>query len=283
MVRRRTVWLGTFGVMAIAACSSDRAYAPPGTTLTDAQVSRDVAVSAGNAAASELQDQNDYVADAGITASRDNAPPPSGPATASPAQSAPACTYAAATGRWNCAPFVNQRGLTVTRSYAYFDAANVPMEHYDRLRTAKINYQHETHGPVGDGVTFYGTTHQRGNETASGLIGAETVRTWDGVTVSADTNTHKDAAGTRQYAGVRIDSMIAVTWAQPRAPGAFPLSGRMVQAANYMVTSTGSQTETRSVSRRSVVTYNGTADATLQIGAVSCTLHLDTRKVDSCH
>lgn len=265
-----------------AACSSDRAYAPPGTVLTDAQVNRDLAQSAGTASAALLQEQDDYVVAVGICPSSSTKAPTAASPTTLSAPAKPTCTYDAATGRWSCDPFINARGLTVTRSYAFIDASGAPMQHYSDTATARINYRSESHGPVGDGVKFYGTTHRTSNQTASGLLGKETTRIWDGAGVSADTVTHRDSATTRRYAGVRLDSLEGLTYVQPRHRGDYPIAGHTVQVANFTVTSTGRSTETRSVSRRVVTTYNGTALATVQTETMTCTLHLDTHTVDGC-
>jgi hypothetical protein len=131
-------------------------------------------------------------------------------------------------------------------------------------------------------VAFTGVTHRTTNETMSGLSGKETTRVWDGFGVSADTNSHRNDGSVRNYAGVRVDSLKALTFAHPRPRGAYPLSGQMVQVANYTVTSIGKTTETRSVSRRIVTTFDGSANATIRVGNTKCTLHLDTRKVDGC-
>lgn len=255
----------------VAACSSDRAYAPPGTVLTDTRVSIDVAANAGTAMAGELQDQGDYLADAGVAL-----PSPSANGAA------PTCVADPATLRWNCTPFVNANGLTITRSFAYFDVHGAVMPHYDATTTERIDYRTEAHGPVGDGSTVYGVTHRSSDQTASGLLGAETTRVWDGAGVSADTMTFHDSTGTRHYAGVRVDTLRALTWAQPRRRGAFPLSGQTIQVANFTVTTSHPTNETRSVTRRVVTTYNGSATATIDAGHVTCLLHLDTHIVDSC-
>lgn len=257
----------------LAACSSDRSYAPPGTVLTDARVSIDVAANAGVAMAGELQDQSDYVAQAGLA---------SGAEGQSATHAGPTCTLDPASSRWSCAPFVDENGLTTTRSFTYFDAHGVPMAQYDTTTTARIDYRTTVVGPIGDNVHVYGMTHRTSDQTASGLLGAETTRVWDGVGVSADTVTFRDSSGTRRYAGVRVDTLRALTWPQPRQRGAFPLSGQTIQVANFTVTSQPSN-ETRSVMRRVVTTYNGTATASIDAGHVTCMLHLDTHSVDGCH
>ncbi len=157
------------------------------------------------------------------------------------------------------------------------------MGHFNALTTEKVNYQTEKHGPVGDGVKFSGVTHRTSNETMSRLLGTETTRTWDGAGLSADTVTYRDSTTTRHYAGIRLDTLKGVTYVHPRVAGTYPLSGQVVHVSNYSVISTGRTTETRSVSRRVVTTYNGTELARMQSGNVTCTLHLSTGKVDGCH
>ncbi|MGI8547229.1 MAG: hypothetical protein ACR2M1_07830 [Gemmatimonadaceae bacterium] len=274
--------------LAIAAtgCSSDRSLAPSGTVLIDAQVSADIAANGGNAAVADLQDRDQYLLQMGMlpnhvggapVAHGDGSPPPND------ASAAPKCDYSEASGHWSCAPFTNARGLTVTRSYAFFNAAGGHMQRFSESATAKVSYQTEKHGPVGDGGKFSGVTHRTNNETTSGLLGAETTRVWDGAGVSADTVTYRDSTTARHYAGVRLDSLKGVTFVHPRVAGTYPRSGQTVQVSNYTVTSTGKSTETRSVSRRVVTTYNGTEQASMQSGKLTCTLHLDTGKVDGCH
>ena len=283
----------TIAIAAVAlACSSDRSYAPPGTVLTDAQVSADVASSAGIAVASSIDDQAQYLDHAGISAAVNtpSAPGLSGgtPAsipgsTSAPSGTKPVCDYSAATGRWTCAPFVNAHGLTVLWSYAYSDAVGKPMEKYDALATEKIDYRSQLSGPVGNGTSFVGVTHRTSEQTSSGLAGRETTRVWNGVGVSGDTVSYHDASGgSRRYAGIEIDSVKAVTYRQPRTLGSYPLSGQLVRVARYTVTAAGKSNETRSVSRTVVTTFDGSADVSIRLGSMSCTLHLATRKVDGC-
>ncbi len=275
----------SLAAVSLAACSSDRSLAPSGTVLTDTQVNADLASTGGSASVTDLKDRDDYLVLAGMIADHPASAPAPQADGAPPTASAPkpVCTYTSSTGRWNCAPFTDSHGLTITRSYAYFDAAGAPMERFNNLTTSKVNYQTDKHGSVGDGVKFSGVTHRTSNQTTSGLLGTETTRVWDGYGLSADTVTYRDSTSVRHYAGVRLDTLKAVTYAHPRTTGSYPLSGQTIQVANYTVTSTGRSTETRSVSRRVVITYNGTDQARLQSGSVTCTLHLDTGKVDGCH
>lgn len=253
---------------AFLGCSSDRAYAPPGTTLTDQQVSRDVAVSEGEAIAADLSALERTASIAGITASLAPDRPPGSN-----------CVYALS--EWTCAP-VTERGLTVVRSYSYRDGSGQAMQMFDNLKTASANFKVSINGIVSRDTTFTGAVHRTRNTTVSGLLGDETTRRWSGVGTSADTNTHRDFLSTRRYAGKSVDSLKAVVYPQPRLPGSYPLRGSTVRVVSYDVTSTGQSTERRSVDRRVVTTYNGTAEARIESGTLVCTLHLDTHRVDGC-
>ncbi len=280
------------GIVATGAgCSSDRAYAPPGTVLTDAQVSSDVAATAGAAAVGSLDEQTDFLGNAGVAPSRGTPgqpggattpPPPSGSNSPAPATLKPTCSYTAKTGDWTCAPFTNPRGQTVVMSYAYFDTAGKPMQAYSETNTERVDYHSQMDGPVGDGVNLTGVMHRKQWQTLTGLAGKEVTRTWNGAGISTDTTDHRSATESRHYAGVEMDSLKNVVYPQPRTQGSYPLSGQIVRVANYTATATGKTTETRSVSRKVVTTFNGTANVTIKSGSVTCTLHLDTRKVDGC-
>ena len=286
-MRLRTICI--FGIIATGAgCSSDRAYVPPGTVLTDAQVSADVAGSAGMAAASSLDEQGNFVGDVGISPGMNttghlvpagNGQPPSGSNTQA---ATPSCTFSAKTAAWNCAPFLNAKGQTLVRSFAYFDGSGNSMETYSSTTTERIQYDSQLDGPVGDGSTMTGMTHRRQEQILTGLSGKEVTRTWNGAGTSADTTDYHTESVSRHYVGAEVDSMKNVVYPQPRVLGSYPLSGEMVRVANYTATAIGKATESRSVSRRVVTTFNGTANVTIKSGKVTCTLHLDTRKVDGC-
>ncbi len=266
--RRIAAALAAFLTSATLACNSDRAYAPPDTILTDQLVSRDVAISEGEAIAADLSALERSASITGITTSLAPDKPPGSN-----------CSYALS--EWTCAP-VSERGLTVVRSYSYRDSSGQAMKLFDDVKTASANFKVEINGVVSRDSTFSGVVHRAQNITVRGLLGDETTRRWSGVGTSADTNTHRDLTSTRRYAGKSIDSLKAVVFPQPRLPGSYPLRGTTVRVVSYNVTSTGRSTERRSVDRRVVTIYNGTAEARLESGGVVCTLHLDTHRVDGC-
>jgi hypothetical protein len=67
------------------------------------------------------------------------------------------------------------------------------------------------------------------------------------------------------------------------AASQIPLSGTVVVATDYTASLQGATgTASKQVTRRVVVTFDGTVTPKLQIGALLCTLHLDTHRVDGC-
>jgi hypothetical protein len=187
------------------------------------------------------------------------------------------CTFSAATQLYTC---TNSSQETIVRSYGYFDIDGKPMSNFVKGVTASIHYLVKIDGSVSKDTTFTGVRHSVRDLTVSGFLGD--TRIWNGFGSSADTNTHKEARSTRTYTGLAVDTVKAVTFAAERSINPYPLSGVAIRVVNYTVVSTGKQTETTTVSRRIVVTFNGTADVPITLGDYSCTLHLDTKKVDGC-
>jgi hypothetical protein len=187
------------------------------------------------------------------------------------------CTFSAATQLYTC---TNSSQEKIVRSYGYFDIDGKPMASFVKGVTASIHYLVKIDGAVTKDSTFTGVRHSVRDLTVSGFLGD--TRIWNGFGSSADTNTHKEARSTRTYTGLAVDTLKAVTFAAERSTNPYPLSGVAVRVVNYTVVSTGKQNETTTVSKRVVVTFNGTADVPISLGDYSCTLHLDTKKVDGC-
>jgi hypothetical protein len=201
------------------------------------------------------------------------------PGSSTPSTNGPSetCTFSASSQVYTCTTSSQE---TIVRSFAYFDSAGKPMPKFIKGVTASIHYLVKIDGSVTKDSTFTAVRHSLRDLTVSGFLGD--TRIWNGFGSSADTNSHTEALSKRTYTGLSVDTLQAVTFAAERSTHPYPLSGVAIRVVNYTVVSTGKQTETTTVNRRVVVTFNGTANVPITIGDYSCTLHLDTKKVDGC-
>lgn len=249
--------------LALAACSSDAT--DPAGALTDAEVSADVAAAAGPAIAADVASFDATEQAAGI---------------------APGSTNGCAllSGRFRCTA-VTASGVTTTRTFAFLDAAGATQSAYDASTTARVDATVDVAGSASgtarDGG-FVTKFHRTRSHSLSGLAGAETQRTWDGVGAGLDSTTITGSLNTRQYVGQAADTTTAVVVKLPRSANPYPVSGQHVRVVNATLSVEGRRVSSRQVTRRAVVTFNGTAAVPMTINGVVCTLHLDTRSVDGC-
>lgn len=283
--------------MLAAACSDSTAPSlgnPGSSAAFDAQVSSDIAPSAGDAIANDYAfysaaDLTGSGASFAINAAGARLIDPAGGVSASmqvapraaAAWISPSCTFDASSGRFSCPP-VTKNGQTWSVSYALMDANGVSQSQYDNVTTASINFVVSDTGAVSftsNGNTFADTVSRHHDRTVSGLAGApDTVHTWNGTGTTAITSVRSGQI-TKVYAMTSVDTTTAVRFKQPRDINPYPLSGTVVR--DYTVTRTrfASDTTRRVATRRVVVTFNGTASVPMTIGADSYVLNLDTHKV----
>jgi hypothetical protein len=207
--------------------------------------------------------------------------PPAGepkPAPApAPAPQPEACAFNADALLYTCTK--SEEGKTVVKSYQFLDASGKPMSSFIKGTTEAIHFVVKTDASeVRDNNRS--ATHSLRDQILSGFLGPN--RIWNGAGSSADTNSHVEGLSSRKYTGSSVDTLKAVTFVDERASHPYPLSGVSVRVVDYTVVSTGQQVETTTVHKRVVVTFNGTADVPISLGDYSCTLHLDTHKVDGC-
>lgn len=282
-------------IVGAAACSdstSPSGLSSPGTF--DAQVSPDLAPSAGDAIANDYafyssSDMTGSGAAFSINAAGARLIAPGGgvsaaveaPPRAAAAWISPSCTFDASTGRFACPP-VTKNNQTWTVSYALMDANGATQSQYNDVTTASINFIVSDTGAVAftnNGNSFADTVSRRHNRTVSGLAGTpDTVHTWNGTGTSAIRSVRSGQI-TKVYVFTSADTTSAVRFKQPRDINPYPLSGTVVR--DYTVTRTrlASDTTTRTASRRVVVTFNGTANVPMTVGADKYILNLDTHKV----
>jgi hypothetical protein len=187
------------------------------------------------------------------------------------------CTFSASTGRIACDPFT-RRGLTVTRSAAYQDINGNAQSAFDTLTTNSINVQ----------VTITGTRIRHDNDTSvvndasdrtvSGLVPGSANRTVNGTSRASEEISGTDSSG--HFTAVRLagDTTVNVVIPKPASgnPRTYPTAGTITRSMQVTLTRDG-QAPTIS-NRREVITYDGSATATVVItqdGATkNCTLPL---------
>ncbi len=264
------------------ACSSDM-IGPNG--IDGAAINADVAATSGDAVASEVASFSDNIAAAGsftmVTPSY-NLSAPGNLMSGQPSFGAvsPTCSFAA--GRYSCSAATEQ-GLNVTRSFAFYDAAGQSLQVFDSTKVESVNFQAQIDGSFERDIVWTAQVHRTRNNTVSGLISMKPQRKWNGVGSGADTVSHLGLDGIRTLAGHAVDTVTNVVMPGRDAGNNIPLSGTVVIVADYTASQLGALgTTSTQVTRRVVVTFNGTVTPTLQIGAMTCTLHLDTHTVDGC-
>ncbi len=238
--------LAILGLGGLAACTD--AVAPE---LSDPEVAQDLALSSGDAIALDL---SELVANEVF-------------------------------GGFAVAPGIAESPLevTVTRSRTCYDEQGDAQAECDWLTTASMRIQ----------VTMDGT-RQRDNFTAnihrsrdlviSGLLGEETSRTHNGVGTADDTTTLQRDGFTRTVQESSIDSVVNVVFNLPHGTNPWPVSGQIIRNVNATIIITGPREETRTISRRVVVTFppDAQGNVSIQIGSTTCTLNLVTRQVTNC-
>jgi hypothetical protein len=185
-----------------------------------------------------------------------------------------ACTYSAATGRVTC-PAETHDGITTTRSMSFLTTAGQPQATRDSLTTNTINTLitatgTSTHGDVTR------TVNHTSNRTVGGLAAGSTSRTVDGTSSGTESasGTMRDTA----FTSVRVagDTTTGITVPVTTGTPAYPTAGKVIRHMKVTITR-GTAAATTS-DRREVITYNGTATATLQITqdgtTTTCTIAL---------
>ena len=185
------------------------------------------------------------------------------------------CTYNATTQRVEC-PVVTRAGtLTVTRSYAFWDASNVVQNHYDAALTAKANIQTHISGDR-TGEFWSGSIDRTRDMTVTGLVGTETQRTWNGTGTSSVTRSRHTESGEERSYDISCTLTVAnVVVPVPNGDQRFPVSGSITHTCT--ITFDGGPRDGQTVQRTATVTFNGSATATVTVGDRTFDIDLGTR------
>lgn len=183
-----------------------------------------------------------------------------------------ACPYDAASGRFVC-PVVSMHGRTMSRSYAFADAAGNAQSAYDATTTESANFRSTMSGAVARDDWSATVSHDR-DMTVSGLSGAETSHTINGTGSSAQIRSRHTDAGDRTYSMSSVATFTNVVVPFPRTRGAWPVSGTITRT----ITATRDGDATAHT-RTTTTTFNGTRFATLTVGERTFSLDLATGRV----
>src|SRR5438105_14362892 len=186
-----------FLTVGAVACSTDIAGPP---TLDDAQINADVAAASGDAVASQITSFGDNVAAAGSFSMV--APSYSvnvGSGKPSLNGISPTCTYAS--GRYSCSATTEQ-GLSVTRSFAFYNANGQTVQNWDPAVVESVNFQAQIDGDFSRDLVWNASIHRMANLTVSGLVSQAPQRTWNGTGTGTEAISHIGLDGSRSRTGM---------------------------------------------------------------------------------
>lgn len=261
----RHTTLSALATLLLASCQGETT-GPGGAALT-ALLNRDVARVAADQAAEDIG----LMADPGLVQFQ-----PGATMTAGPGDFFGNANCPRQNGRFVC-PHEVRDGVTVTRSFTFFDANGAEQTAYDALLTAAVNFKTTLTGEISR-ESWSASVNRSRDFTASGLLGVETSRTWNGTGTGVILSSrHTDGGDTRSYDMTYTTSAINVVVPVPRAEGAWPLSGSI--RGEVTVTIIGGANDGVSRTRSAVITFNGTQFVPLTVNGETFTLDLGTRRI----
>lgn len=261
------------------ACGTDLSGPP---ALDDAQIDADIAAASGDAVASQITSFNDNIA---ATGSFSMVSPSYSVNVGSGTRPSlvgipPTCTYAA--GRYSCSATTEQ-GLTVSRSFAFYNAQGQTVQNWDPAVVESVNFQAQIDGDFSRDLVWNASVHRTANLTVSGLISQAPQKTWNGSGTGTESISHIGLDGIRSLSGTSTIGVANVLMPAKDAASQNPLSGTITVDVQYTASLQGATgSVSKDVTRHIVVTFNGSNSAALQIGSMQCVLRLDTHSVDSC-
>ncbi|MGK2934203.1 MAG: hypothetical protein ACSLFE_03035 [Gemmatimonadaceae bacterium] len=188
------------------------------------------------------------------------------------------CTYSSSTGRITC-PDVTRNGVTISRSYALFDAANNPQERRDSS-TAKINAQVWARGTVEQDAARI-TIDRKSDLTTTGVQPSSPARTLNGTEQGTSAIERPTTRGTARSTVVFGDTTLNLVVPHPGSDRRWPLSGTVIRSHSGTRVVDG-QSGSTSISYRAVFVYDGSnaVKVTITANGVTrlCVRNLETRQ-----
>ena len=184
------------------------------------------------------------------------------------------CTFSSSTGRVTCAA-TTDRGLTIVRSASYKKADGTVQSAPDST-TDIVNMQIQVTGTVTRRDSAVSTVNNSSNRTVSGLAVGSTQRTVNGTSRGEESTTGTNSDGVFLAARLVGDTTSGLVIPLVSGRPTYPTAGAVIRSMHSSVTIAGGSPTVHD--RREVITYNGSATATITITqdgtTKTCTLPL---------
>jgi hypothetical protein len=173
------------------------------------------------------------------------------------------CAFSATDSRVSCAA-VTRRGLTISRSFSYLDAAGAVQQAFDTATTNTVNAQTTVSGTRVHHDDDTSTVNSKSDITVAGLASGSTQRTVNGTTSGTESTVGTNGDGVHFIASrVAGDTITGVIIPLQDGRPTYPTAGTIVRSMQATVTLSG-QTPTTS-SRREVITFDGSNTAQISV------------------
>jgi hypothetical protein len=276
----RVVCIGAVACVAgLAACSSEGATSPSAQLVPDSAIASGIANDVGDAMATSLDlmgadEQSDGVTESGVLL-------PGGQPDMH-ASKATDCSGPDGSGWFTC--IGTWRGLSLTNMKRYWDGTSLALGFTPA--TDSVNHIHSLTGSYTQGWFPFRTVWVNRTDTANLSVVRTTTpvtHVWNKVGVRQDSTMFVGRNVTRHWRYLAYDTATNVTFDMPRSENIWPVSGSIVHNVTvHFEADRANRTQTKTVTRRAMITFNGTADVTLQAGGLTCTLDLETHEVSDC-
>lgn len=285
---QRRIFVSSIGVAALAfglaACGSDSSTGP-GLTIPDSEITAGVAADAGDAVATSIDQMNAEESSEGASGSLVAAPGVSASVYGGANAASTTCGDPDADG-WITCQTTTWRGLALTRQIRFWEGSAYGLW-WDSTKTDSVNHRATLTGSFSPALDPAKTVWVNRADTATMVVdrsASPVLHVWTRAGTRADSARYTTENVTRDFQYTAFDTATAVAFAMPRSQYPWPRSGTVVHDITTHFTATrGAGTYTRTVTHRVVVTFDGTQTATLQVGALTCSLDLATHQVSGCH
>jgi hypothetical protein len=172
------------------------------------------------------------------------------------------CTFSTTTNRVECAA-VTRAGLTINRSFSFLDAAGAVEQAFDATNTNTVNVKNSVTGTVTHHSTATSTVNSSSDFTVIGLASGSTQRTVNGTSTGSETTTGTRGGVAFTVARTASDNTSGLVIPIVNGRPTYPTAGTVTRSMEATVTKDGSAPST--TSRTEVITYDGSATATVVI------------------